>query len=113
MSKNFEKTLDEMVTVYMMALLHYGIDNQLFQAVEEMAELTKELSKFRRGEPNRAAVVEELVDVEIMHTQMMLLFDINGDEYTKLMEQKIDRLKKRIEDAQRAEHMDSNRQKYS
>ena len=47
----------------------YGKTSQCTVCMEEMAELTKELSKNLRGQDNAAHIAEEIADVEIMLEQ--------------------------------------------
>lgn len=56
------------------AARHYGSVSQFFMAMEEMAELMKELSKNVRGQRNTSAVSEEIADVEIMLEQLKVIF---------------------------------------
>lgn len=51
----------------------YGKDHQLIICMEEMAELTKELSKNLRGHNNLQEIAEEVADVEVMLEQVKLL----------------------------------------
>ena len=59
---------------YEEAARHYGSVSQFFMAMEEMAELMKELSKNVRGQRNVSAISEELADVEIMLEQLKVIF---------------------------------------
>ena len=59
---------------YEEAARHYGSVSQFFMAMEEMAELMKELSKNVRGQRNTSAVSEEIADVEIMLEQLKVIF---------------------------------------
>ena len=59
--------------VYREALKKWGDVLQTVVALEEMAELQKELSKNLRGSNNVDAIAEEIADVEIMLAQMKLL----------------------------------------
>lgn len=52
----------------------YGKHSQLIMSMEEMAELSKELSKNIRGEHNAEALAEEMADVEIMLEQLKIIF---------------------------------------
>ncbi len=52
-------TLEEAIEVY-------GEDLQKQVAIEEMAELTKEICKDFRGKDNREQIIEEIVDVYIV-----------------------------------------------
>ena len=60
----------------------YGKTSQCTVCMEEMAELTKELSKNLRGQDNAAHIAEEIADVEIMLEQLKLMFSIR-DEVTQ------------------------------
>lgn len=56
----------------------FGKEHQLIICMEEMAELTKELTKHLRGRDNLPQIAEEMADVEIMLEQLKLLFDLRG-----------------------------------
>lgn len=86
---------------------HYGFENQCRQAVEEMAELTKEICKYQRVMSQKPInqtelsrtfynLACEIADVEIMIQQLKCLTD------TKVVELEIDgkleRQLKRIEE---------------
>ena len=63
----------------------YGKEHQLIICMEEMAELTKELSKNLRGHNNLQEIAEEVADVEIMLNQLHVIFGDNTDmEIAKL-----------------------------
>lgn len=70
----------------------YGKTSQCTVCMEEMAELTKELSKNLRGQ---AHIAEEIADVEIMLEQLKLMFSIR-DEVTQQRTVKLQRLDNRI-----------------
>ena len=61
--------------VYQRAVHTYGETSRLILAVEEMSELTKELSKHTRGRNNMSAICEEMADVEIMLEQLKIVFN--------------------------------------
>lgn len=61
--------------VYCRAVNHYGETSRLILAIEEMSELTKELSKHIRGRNNISAICEEMADVEIMLEQLKIVFN--------------------------------------
>ena len=92
------------------AIARYGVDHQVDVAIEEMAELTKALLKMRRGaksftdwEAEWAAVREEMADVNIMLSQLELIFgDVADIEEAKLI-----RLQKRL-DASADQDMNMN-----
>lgn len=75
---------------------HYGLNNQMMQAIEEMGELTQAIVKvYRNGLDNeRDGLIEELADVEIMIEQLDYLLGDNQIE--KVKEYKINRQINRI-----------------
>lgn len=79
------------------AIAHYGNENQVDVAIEEMSELIKALIKFRRakgcGIAELTAIIEETADVEIMLAQLKMIFDIDTTHF-KLA--KLERLEERI-----------------
>lgn len=72
--------------------IKFGIRNQLIKAVEEMAELQKELCKTLNFMMDDRAIAEEIADVEIMIAQlkMFLGMELLVGEYQK---KKLERLK--------------------
>lgn len=83
--------------IYDRALHKWGAANQMVVALEEMAELQKELCKNMRGIGNTEHIAEEIADVQIMLEQMILLFDVEDtvEEYKKA---KLRRLEERLND---------------
>jgi leucyl-tRNA synthetase len=67
---------------------------QLHIAIEEMSELTKELTKALRGKGDRDAILEEYADVWIILHTLGQIFDFDYDEIEAAMYVKL----KRIED---------------
>lgn len=78
------------------AIATYGKQSQLTVAMEEMAELTKELSKNIRGTDNVSAIAEETADVLIMLDQIQMIFG-NRLQVEEFRRQKIGRLANRLE----------------
>ena len=76
----------------------YGEPSQINMAMEEMSELTKELSKRVRGEDNIYAISEEMADVEIMLEQLKHIFG-NRSQVDIIRATKLDRLEHRIRSA--------------
>lgn len=94
----------EQEAVLKKALTHYGIDNQLTKAVEEMAELTKEICKLKIAGQNfngadliraKQHILEEKADVYIMLMQLDLYFG----ESLAYIDAKIARLKERMDES--------------
>ena len=80
------------------AIVTYGVDMQLTVAVEEFSELTKEICKARRGENNLENIIEEMADCYIMLKQLEIIFDIDTEDIRHIINNKIDRLEKRLEE---------------
>ena len=83
--------------LYKLAIETYGDEAQINQGIEEMAELTKEIIKSKRGASNYHQIVEELADVYIMMTQIRLIYGIYDEELINAMDLKIARLEKRLQ----------------
>lgn len=79
------------------AITAFGKANQEIVAIEELSELQKEITKHLRGNFNRANLVEEMADVEIILDQLRLMFDIRLEETEDVKKYKTKRLKERIE----------------
>lgn len=82
--------------IYKSAIEKYGANHQMMMAIEEMAELTKELCKNMRGRKNKEQIAEEIADVQIMLEQMKILFDCET-AVCFYQDEKLQRLQKRIE----------------
>lgn len=71
------------------AVEKFGADSQTMIAIEEMAELQKELCKHSRGRNNYYNIAEEIADVQIMLEQMIILHDcretVEDWKFAKLM----------------------------
>lgn len=77
------------------AIEHYGEDNQVFKACEELGELIVELSKNSQGEVNTMNIAEEIADVQIMCSQLETIFNIKAETKAQ-REFKLKRLYKRL-----------------
>lgn len=75
----------------------YGIKSQTIQLDEEMAELTIETHKLMRERTdNTDALIEEIADVEIMLSQLKILYEIKQENIDKIKEEKLERQMERI-----------------
>ena len=92
--------MNNVYSVCLKAIQKWGEETQLMVAVEEMAELTKEISKHYRGENNLDAISEEMADVYIMLAQMEIMLG-NERNVKHWFDYKLNRLKERVEDADR------------
>lgn len=80
---------DEEIVVCKKAIDTFGVAEQQLKAVEEMGELIQAISKALIGKEHN--VEEEIADVEIMLTQLKIMYDLKKIEEWK--EFKINRLK--------------------
>ena len=78
------------------AIGKWGKSIQLIMVIEEMAELTKAISKNFRGEDNRDKILEETADVFIMLEQIKIIFNIKQEELNDVIDSKMKRLEKRL-----------------
>ena len=76
--------------IYTAAVKKCGKEHQLVLCMEEMAELTKELSK------NTTNISEEMADVEIMLEQLRIIYG-NRSEVDTIKAEKLLRLSERLE----------------
>ena len=83
------------------AITKFGEDKQLTVAIEEMAELTKEICKYKRDSDDYISlgemqkITEEMADVYIMLFQMQFIFH-NAVDVQAVTEQKMRRLAHRL-----------------
>ena len=63
--------------IYHDAIEFFGDESQKIMVVEEMSELTKELCKELRGRGDIEHLADELADVEIMLSQIKIIYDIH------------------------------------
>lgn len=89
-------TIGEIMTIFEKAIETYGADLQKQVAIEEMAELTKEICKDFRGVGNREHIAEEIADVLIMMSQLEIIYDIKTKELMDMTDNKIKRLEERL-----------------
>lgn len=92
---NYEKR----AKIYADALATFGPGMQLVVAMEELSEVAKEICKHMRGKGNKLHLAEEVADATIMLEQIRQFFDIN-DDVCKVMDEKVLRLRNKIENEQ-------------
>jgi NTP pyrophosphatase (non-canonical NTP hydrolase) len=82
--------------IYADAIKTFGVPSQVDMLIEEMAELTQALLKYRRGRMGAIDnVYEEVVDVEIVLAQLKTIMPPSNLKYWE--EIKLARLQERIE----------------
>lgn len=85
-------THEQRVQVYDNAISHYGEQNQLVVALEELSECQKEICKFLRGYGNAGHLAEEVADSLIMLEQVIYIFGLD-----EMVDQEVDRKVQRLE----------------
>lgn len=85
---------DEEIVICSKAIRHFGQYSQIDMAIEEMSELIQALSKFKRDKENN--VEEEIADVDIMLTQLKIMFNLKEIENQR--EFKLKRLERTVKD---------------
>lgn len=71
--------------------------NDLAVVIEEMSELTQELTKMLRGKGDMTGLLEELADVQIGTLLVMRMFNISEDDLNRAIQVKVDRQNKKKE----------------
>ena len=89
-NKRFTK--DEEIIICNKAINSYGNASQKIKAIEEMGELIQAISKSLLDNENN--VEEEIADVEIMLTQLKIMYSLNDIENWR--NYKLNRLKERV-----------------
>lgn len=69
-----EMTQEREAAILENAIKKFGPRPQVIVAIEEMAELQKELTKWLRGKSKYENMMEEMADVSIMLNQLELIF---------------------------------------
>lgn len=85
--------------IFKSAIDTFGKTEQMVVAIEEMSELTKELTKFLRGKGNDDHLLEEMVDVNICFNQLMIIHNIDGLKFYDKYEEKLNRLEGLLKEA--------------
>ena len=79
----------------------HGIVEETVIAMEELAELIQAISKVKRygfvGE-YKDNLIEEIADVSIVIREIMMIFRISDGDINEVIDSKIQRIKKRLEE---------------
>ena len=89
---NKKFTKDEEIVICNKAINSYGNASQKIKAIEEMGELIQAISKSLLDGKNN--VEEEIADVEIMLTQLKIMYNFSDVENWR--NYKLNRLKERV-----------------
>ena len=87
-----------MFELYDKAKETFGEKTQFIVALEELSELQKEITKYLRGKGNKEHLTEEIADVRIMLSQITHFLNISNEDVLEIIEYKLNRLAKRIND---------------
>ena len=82
------------MSIYKQAVEKWGDKSQIGMTIEECAELIVELRHVCRGRSSIGAVCSEIADVEIMCSQMRVIFGTDTTDKIKI--KKLKRLQKLI-----------------
>ena len=86
-----------------MIINHYGVNAQQRQLAEEVFELQEAIIQYEepRRYHSKEHIAEEIADCYVMIEQFRLYYGITTEKLKKIMQYKIDRQIKRIEDDKR------------
>ena len=88
---------DRYIKIIINIINQYGETSQVLQSIEEMSELTKELLKnINRNENNEKEIIQEIADVIIMITQLVMIYKIDVEKIYGAIEYKLERQEKRM-----------------
>ncbi len=76
------------------AVEEWSYESQMLQAIEELSELQRAITRAIRAPADRDNLHEEIADVEIMLMQLRLIFD--PKEIDEWKESKLERLERRL-----------------
>ena len=72
----------------------FGYEKQMYQTVEELSELQKEILKFaNRSKLNRREILEEFVDVNFMLLQLKEMLHFTHEEITEMENKKAEKIR--------------------
>lgn len=95
---------DRQKTVLVHAINHFGVEANIDKALEEMGELTTELSRRRLARYDKEKVAEEIADVLITVEKLRIIF--GGSLVDEIVEKKLARLENEMDgDWRRQERM--------
>jgi len=81
--------------IYRLVVNQYGESYQVDKAIEEMGELIQALIKYRQHGTNKDNVAEEMADVEIILSELKLIFS-NRESVKEWKKYKLERLESNV-----------------
>ena len=97
---HMDEKMEEYASILEENIKEHGVVLETVIAMEELAELIQAISKVKRygfvGE-YRDNLIEEIADVDIVITELLMMFDILPCEVESIMDSKIQRIKSRLE----------------
>ena len=87
------------MAIFERAVDTYGVESQIRKAIEEMAELTKELCKDAGSGERVDLIAGEIADVEIMLEQLRYIYRRENIDFyiARWKDAKVDRLRLKLE----------------
>ena len=79
---------------YKKIINHYGVNAQLKKLTEEVYEFEEAVLE----KHNKEHITEEIADVFVILSQFIVKFNLDEDKIMEIMEQKVNRQIKRMED---------------
>lgn len=79
-------------------IIKNGIKTQSVIAMEECAELIKEISKQIRGIGDKEHLIEEMADVYIILEQLKVMYNITNEDVDRWLDKKVARLEGRLQE---------------
>lgn len=79
------------------AIQHYGCRHQLLKLIEELGELSREVTKILLDEANAAHLAEETADVLILLDQLTTMYPEVKSLWPRYYDMKVRRLRQRME----------------
>lgn len=96
MNSSYNEVLESNTKLLQECYEFWGEDAQLRMVIEEMAELTKEICKWFRGDNNYSALMKETVDVLIMVNQLLVIAKFPESDFKNLIKLKLSRIERRL-----------------
>lgn len=88
---------DEHWDVLEAAIEHYGCPHQMLKLIEELGELSREVTKVLLDEADIEHLAEEMADVLILLDQMQSIFPEVSQKWPEYYDIKVERLRQRME----------------